>query len=209
MSPLPPPLPENTLARVLWLAKFEGRTVVFIAGCSAMISMFSADGLGTVIGLLAAGAGVMALHGAKLLEQRHQSRGMDWLVGGELVLLCVILIYVAIKLGRLITGGVNAVFSEEMRSLLEQIGQWGPEQQRAYAQGFKLTYGLVAALSLLFQGGMALYYHRKRAVVVEALAAASPASNAMLTACPACGKSVSRAAPTCPHCGHPLRPVAP
>ncbi|MEI6861054.1 MAG: zinc ribbon domain-containing protein [Verrucomicrobiota bacterium] len=204
MFPRPSLLPEKILARVLWLARLEGRSVVLIAGCSAMISMASADGLGSVISWLAVGAGAITLHGVKLLAQRRQPRGMDWLVRGELVLLCVILVYVAIKLGRLVTGGVNAEVSSEMRSLLASIDQWGPEQQRLYVHTFKLTYGLVAALSLLFQGGLAWYYHRKRSVVAEALAATPPAKNSLLTSCPACRQTVSIQAPTCPHCGHPL-----
>ncbi len=201
----PPPLPEKTLARVLRLAKLEGRSVVLIAGCGTIISMLSADLLGAVIGLLAAGAGAMMLLGAKLLEKRRQPRGMEWLVRGELVLLCVILIYIAIRLGQLINGGVNAVTSAEFRSVLDSVGSWGPEHQRAFVQTFKLLYGAVAAVSLLFQGGMAYYYHRQRAVVAAALAGTGPAANPMLTSCPACRHTVSVQAPTCPHCGHPLK----
>jgi hypothetical protein len=200
-----PPSPEKILARVLSVASLEGRSVVLIAGTSAMISLFSADSLGVVIGALAAGAGAVGLHGAKLLKA-GQPRGMNWLVRGELLLLSVILVYAAIMLGRLATGGVNAVISPTMRSLYEAFGQWGPEQQREYAQVYKLTYGLVAGVSLLFQGGMALYYHRCRAVIREALAGAKPAArNPMLTSCPACQREVSVAAEACPHCGHPFR----
>ncbi len=209
MPARPPQLSEEkTLARVLWLAKMEGSSVVLVAGCSAMISVFGADWLGIVIGLLATGAGIALLHGVKLLKDQ-QSRGMTWLVRGELALLNLILVYVAIQLGRLTMGGVNAIISEETRSTLASAGFWGPEQAQFAVQTFKLTYGTVAIVTLLCQGGMAYYYHRNRAVIRKALESAKPGLNPMLMACPACRKTVSIAAPMCPHCGHPLQSIPP
>ncbi len=143
----PPPLPEKILARVLWLAKMEGNSVVLIAGGSAMLSLFSADWLGVVVGALLVGAGVVVLRGVKLLKA-GELRGINWLVRGELVLLNLILIYAAIMLGKLVTGGVDALVSADTRSMLASAGMWGPEQKQLFAQIYRLFYGLLAALSL-------------------------------------------------------------
>jgi hypothetical protein len=183
----------------------EGRSVVVIAGIGAVISLLSADLLGVVVGTLAAAAGVVILRGVKLLKA-SQPRGLVWLVRGELGLLNVILIYAAIMLIRLALGGADGMVSADTRSMLASAGLWGPEQKRLFVQSYELTYALVAALSLIFQGGMALYYHRNRAAIHEALAGAkTPAHNPMLATCPACKKEVSIKAEVCPHCGHRLK----
>lgn len=206
MSFTPPPLPDNkTLARVLRIAGFDGKSVFVIASGCALLSAMFGDRLGAVIGVLAAVAGWAELRGVKLLKA-GKADGVNWLVRAQLLLLTVILVYVGLRLRALAVGGVNAVTSEFFRMMAESAERWGPADQRAYAENFKLFYGIIALITLLFQGGLALYYHRSRAAVVGALALL-PANNPLLAACPVCRQTVSRAAPMCPHCGHPLVPT--
>ncbi len=205
-----PPLPHDNakvLTRVLRLAGLEGKSVIFLAGCSVLLAAMGRDWPVLFVSGVAAWAGMITLEGTKRLGTGDARGGMDRLVRGELALLAAILGYVGILFFRYANGGVNAITSEFSRTLMEVSGQWGPEDQRNYARNFKLLYGLVAALSVVFQGGLALYYHRRRAAVAAALAQL-PANNPLLTACPVCKKTVSRTAPMCPHCGHPLAPTA-
>ncbi len=210
MSNRPPSKPEKALARVLRLANLEGKSVVVIAGGCGMISAASGDWLGAVIGALAAAAGVGELRGVKLLKE-GEPRGMDWLVRAELFLLSVILLYVAIIFGLLAIKGIDGFISPETRSMIVSLnGRWGAEEQKFALHTIQLTYLSVAVLSILFQGGMAYYYHRQRATIGVALSLAdTPANNPMLTSCPACHHTVSKAAVMCPHCGHPLKPQPP
>jgi len=52
----PPLLPEETLLRVLRVARLDGLSVLVIAGVFALISALAGDGVGAVVGLLVAGA---------------------------------------------------------------------------------------------------------------------------------------------------------
>ena len=53
----PPLLPAETLVRVLRLAKFDGLSVLLIAGVFALLAATAGDFSGALVGLLAAGAG--------------------------------------------------------------------------------------------------------------------------------------------------------
>jgi hypothetical protein len=165
-----PPSPEKTLARVLKLAKFEGITVLVIGSGGALLSALMGDWLGAVVGVLVAGAGAVECHGGNLLRD-GQARGLNWLVRSQLLLLNIILLYIAIRLLTLIFGGVNAVTSEGFRSLMASFDRWELSDQKQFVQQFKLFYALIAALTLVYQGGMALYYHRRRSIIREALVA--------------------------------------
>src|SRR5678816_1370684 len=86
----PPLLPEETLARVLRLARFDGMGALVLGGMFALFAAAARDFPFAAIGLLAAGAGAVELHGAALLRQGDR-RGMQWLVASQPYLLLVIL----------------------------------------------------------------------------------------------------------------------
>src|SRR5262245_17604351 len=60
----PPLLPEVTLFRVLRLARFDGMGAMLLGGIFALLSASAGDFPFASIGLLAAGAGAVELHGA-------------------------------------------------------------------------------------------------------------------------------------------------
>jgi len=201
----PPPPPDKTLARVLRIAGLEGGSVLVIGLLSLMVSVVSFSPVGLLVSALLTGCGAAELRGAKLLRE-GQTRGMDWLVRAELALMTVVLCY---ALGRLLTLDAASVQKEMAahRHELDQLGVDTSELGRMALIALRTTYASLALVTILFQGGLALYYHRRRAAVAEALALL-PANNPLLTACPVCHKTVSRAAPMCPHCSHPLAPTA-
>ena len=184
MSQSPPPLPEKVLARVLKVSTFEGRTVLVLSGGFGLLSAMSADWLGACVGALVAGAGAVELHGGSLLRQ-GRARGMNWLVRAELLLLNTVLLYVAVKLVTFRPPPTfDALFSPDMRAALAEKGlslaQVKDQLYSAsgynekdllvlYVKFFRGVYALVAVLTLLFQGGMALYFHRRRKIVSVAL----------------------------------------
>ncbi len=165
MTKLPPFLPEETLHRVLRIARLDGMSVAFIAGLFALISALAGDGLGAIVGLLVAGAGAIELHGATLLAH-HEARGMKWLVNSQLVLLVTVLGYCALHL---IHSPLPELPSEVDTLIQQDADQLGMTKQ-GFLQLFNRTvYGGVAGATLLYQGGMALYYWRRREAVARAL----------------------------------------
>jgi len=178
----PPPLPAKVLARVLSVATFDGRTVLFIAGTLGLLSALGGDWYGALVGTLIAGAGAVELHGASLLRS-GEARGLDWLVRSQLLLLNLILVYVAIQVVLLYRFGLNGIFSQEVIDALKSAGLSNDEQGRAVVKLVRGGYAAVGALTLLYQGSMALYYRRQRAVIRQALeqaAAREPVAVAVL-----------------------------
>ena len=164
----PPFLPEETLLRVLRIARLDGMSVAFVAGLFALIAAVSGDWLGAVVGLLVAGAGAVELHGATLL-QHGEPRGTNWLVTSQLLMLGTMLGYCALQMIR----ARIPEFPAELDALLQQdADQIGVSKHDFLLFAFnRLLYGLLAVATVFYQGGMALYYFRRRDPVARALLA--------------------------------------
>lgn len=165
--PQPPLLPEETLVRVLRLARFDGMGALGLGGMFALAAAASGDFPFAAIGLLAAGAGAVELHGAALLRQR-EPRGMAWLVASQPFLLVVIFSYCALRLWLVELPPVPDAFKGVFAASAQQWGMSVPAYQHALN---RITVLAVAIVAVGFQGGMMLYYLRRRKPVAQALAA--------------------------------------
>jgi hypothetical protein len=162
----PPFLPEETLHRVLRVARLDGMSVTFIAGLFALISAVAGDGLGAVIGLLVAGAGAIELHGATLLTH-GDPRGMRWLVNSQLILSATVIGYCALRLLHPSFEPLLAAVTDDMKASLA-AADWTPVEFVRFV--YTTTYVAVAIVTFFYQGGMALYYFKRRGAVARALA---------------------------------------
>ena len=163
----PPLLPEETFARVLRLARFDGMGALILGGMFALVAASGRDFPFAAIGLLASGAGAVELHGAALLRQ-GEPRGMRWLVASQPYLLLVILSYCALRLWLVEVPPVPESFRGVFAASAQQWGMSVEDYQRALN---RITVLAVAAAAIAFQGGMMLYYLRRREPVYRALAA--------------------------------------
>jgi hypothetical protein len=161
----PPPLPAEILRRVLRVAKFDGISVLGVAGACALISAASRDVTGAVTGVLVAGAGAIELHGAGLLRV-GDGRGMRWLVWSQLYLMAAILGYVAFRLMNPDIAALHKIVTDEVAG---QIQEAGMTVDQFLIEFLRLVYFAVAAATVLYQGGMSIYYLRRRAAVATAL----------------------------------------
>lgn len=162
----PPLLPDETLIRVLRLARFDGLGALVVGGMLALMAAAGRDIPFAAIGLLGAGAGAVELHGTALLRQ-GDARGMSWLVASQPFLLAVILCYCALRLWVLELPPIPEAFREVFAASAQQWGLSVEEYQRALN---RLTAAAVALVATGFQGGMMLYYLHRRAAVTRALA---------------------------------------
>ncbi|MGH7943853.1 MAG: hypothetical protein ACREH8_00060 [Opitutaceae bacterium] len=163
----PPLLPEETLVRVLRLARFDGMGVMVLGGMFALIAAAARDFPFATIGLLASGAGAVELHGAALLRQ-GEPRGMRWLVASQPFLLLVILSYCAMRLWLVGIPPVPEAFEAVFAASARQWNLSVEEYQRALN---RVTACAVAIVAIGFQGAMMLYYLRRREPVYRALTA--------------------------------------
>ena len=161
----PPLLPEETLLRVLRLARFDGMGVMMLGGLFALFAATARDFPFAAIGLLASGAGAIELHGTGLLRQ-GDPRGMRWLIVSQPYLLLVILCYCALRLWLLELPPVPESFKNRFAMSARQWGMTVEEYQQALN---RITVVAVAIAAVGFQGGMMIYYLRRRAPVYRAL----------------------------------------
>jgi hypothetical protein len=171
----PPLLPEVVLHRVIVIARRNGLSVVLIASVLALLDAAQGHTVRAVAGALAAGAGIMEMHGAGLLRDGHK-RGMPWLVRAELLLLAIIWIFCAIRLLNPDLTEVRAAFHASlalplMKQRWDELQQLGITEEAYLNAVYQLTYIMLALASLIYQGAMALYYLRRHAAVEAALAA--------------------------------------
>jgi hypothetical protein len=166
MSRIPPLLPHEALRRVLRVARLDGTSLLAIAGAFALVSAWDHDKPGTAGGLLVAGAGAIELHGAGLLRGGW-ARGMSWLIASQFCLLASILGFVAWQLTHVDTTLLASFMTDDVRDQLRPLHISEAEFLRTT---YVLIYRLVAIITVAYQGGMAVYYARRRPGVIAALA---------------------------------------
>jgi hypothetical protein len=152
------------------MARFDGISVLGVAGGCALISAASRDVTGAVVGLLVAGAGAVELHGAGMLRAGDR-RGMGWLVSSQAYLMASILGYVAFRLLNPDIASLRKVVTGE---LADQIQQAGLSVDQFLLEFQRLVYFAVAAATVIYQGGMIIYYQRRRSAVEAALQEEEP-----------------------------------
>lgn len=167
MTPTSPPLlPATALQRVGKLARFDGLTVLVVAGCFAAVSLAMCDWAGTAICLGAAGAGAAEWHGGMLLKTRRPGC-LRWLVGSQLCLLGLVWIYAAWRYTHYDPQLISALVEPFVRERLEEAFLTMDDLAPALEFAHRLTYLLLATLSLAYQGGLAWYYARQQSVLAK------------------------------------------
>jgi hypothetical protein len=156
--------------RVLRVARFDGLGVLIVAGGAALISASYKDVSGAVVGLLVAAAGAIELHGVSLLRARSAS-GMRWLVSSQIYLVATILAYVGFRLARPDVAYIlQFISASPAADVFEQAAvQQGVTLKQFILDSFQQFYICVAVLTVLYQGGMTLYYLKRRNAVEVAL----------------------------------------
>jgi hypothetical protein len=180
----PPPLtpPQKALKRVLTISALDSRGLIAIAGLSLVISLLMGELLGVAISALVLWAGIMEMRGRRALKRRDAETGMKLLIRAQLFLLAVILVYCARCLGSFdpdylkeqvvptLNQFMMTFMDMTLAEFLQTSGLTVEELIVRAHQAFLILYGAVAVISIFFQGGLALYYRRRVALVTEALA---------------------------------------
>lgn len=160
--------PEEIAQRVLRISRLNGWSVALFAGLCGLVSLTFGDLIGFVVGSLVAAGGGCEVYGNRML-QRGDSTGMRWLIRGQFVVLGVIWIYALARLATVDVAYLQRTISPDMRDWLNQLGLSAEEALQTVCQLFRLVYVCVMAATLIYQGGLAFYYHRRTAVVIQAL----------------------------------------
>ena len=124
-----PPLPKDTVRRVVRVARFDGWSVLGVAGVLALAAATMGDYVGAIVGLIVAGAGAGELHGASLLSH-GEVRGLKWLIGSQLFLMAAIVSYCALRLLHPDLAPLRALIDAEMKAQLAATTSALEEKQR-------------------------------------------------------------------------------
>jgi hypothetical protein len=163
--------PQAILRRVLLVSRIDGWSIVIVAGLCALVSLAFGDLTGTLVGLLVAGGGATEIGGRRRLIRHDADGGMDWLVRSQLIVLGVIWAYAGTRLGSFDAESALANLTPDMKAMLDQAGVDTKTLLHYVRLFFYAIYGTVMAVTLLYQGGLALYYRNRREAVRQALTA--------------------------------------
>ena len=160
---------HRSLARAAALARANATGYVIFGGLSMFVAAPGLDVLGLAIGALVTGVGVAQLRAAAGL-QRAEARAPRALARNELVLMGGIVVYCVLQL---------TVFRTSSAELEKQVGALGDlgldVDFDELADAFTTTlYCAFLLVTLVYQGGMALYF-RRRGPMVASYLAESPA----------------------------------
>lgn len=161
----PPLLPEEVLHRVLRLARMDGFGVLWIATFIALRMAYLGDLTGAFIWLFVAGAGAIELHGAILLQQ-GEKRGMGWLVASQLLFIAAIFAYCGVQLAHYDPALLQKQLTEEVKAMLVQART--SEEDYLWLV-YRTTFGLIAGATLIYKGGLAIYFYRRRNAIAPAM----------------------------------------
>jgi len=169
----PPLLPAEVLRRVLRTARFDGTIVLVLSGAFALIAAAAHDTTGACTGVAIAAAGAMELHGAGLLRSLDE-KGMRWLIASQLFLMVFVLAYAFFRLNHASIGETKAVFrslytTEQLDQLRSAAGEAKLTPDDALRLFNSTLWAAVGIGTVIYQGGMSIYYRSRRAAVASAL----------------------------------------
>ena len=148
--------------RILRISNINAWSVTLIAGSFTLLSLLGWSVAGIVVGAAVTAAGLMELHGQKAL-QTDPSQAQQWMVGSQVWLLTGVLSYCIWRLVSLDPDNPLAVLGDTtpLLQLTEAMGLSMLHVTELFVKAYTLTYVLIAVLTVLFQGGLALYYRSR------------------------------------------------
>jgi hypothetical protein len=164
----PPPLPEETLRRVLRISRINGWSVVIIAGFGALVSLMFGDLSGAFVGLIVAYGGWTEVLGQKQM-QRGDADGVRRLVRAQWIVLGAILVYCVTRMASFDADTALSALTPGVRSELASAGIDVESLMPMVRLVFYVSYTAVAVVTLFYQGGLARFYHRRESIVRQAL----------------------------------------
>ena len=172
-------LSAPTLRRVLALSLMDGRCMTLLSGFCTSVSLLTGEWTGACVGAIVMSSGITTLRSRKRL-MGGDGGGMVWLFRAQLVVLAIVFLYV---LGNLLTYDA-AVMNQRLLDiqtdsfvggiLFYLLDQYSISVADLESQMKPLYFGiylLVMTGTLLFQGGLALFYKTRRRQVTAELAA--------------------------------------
>ena len=171
--------PKETLHRVMRTALLNGWSIALFAGFCAFVSLAFGDWVGAFIGTVVTVGGVVEIRGRRRLEQRDAEGGMEMLIRAQLIVMGVIWVYGVERLmsfdleGTMIELGsaIKMISDPDLKAMIDQVGLSPQDILGLTRITFYSMHATALLVTLIYQGGLALYYRSRREIVREALTA--------------------------------------
>jgi hypothetical protein len=167
---MPDSRPEPTLRRVLALSLMDGWCMTLFSGFCLSLSLGLGRWTGVAVGASVLSCGITTLCGRKRL-MRGDASGMIWLLRAQLAVLAIVFLYVLANLLAYDAAALMAHLTPEMRGMLEKAGVAVADLEPLLRTLYFAVYLIIMSGTLLFQGGLALFYKTRRGRVTAELAA--------------------------------------
>ena len=148
----------------------DGWCMTLFSGFCTSLSLWLGEWSGAAVGAVVMTSGITTLCSRKRLMSGDAS-GMVWLLRAQLAVLAIVFLYVMENLRAYDAAALMARLTPEMRGMLEQYGVLPTDLEPLLKPMYFAVYLLVMGGTLLFQGGLALFYKTRRGRVTAELAA--------------------------------------
>lgn len=160
--------PENILRRITRLSAINGWSITVVAGLGGLISLAFADWIGAITGIVVALGGATELRGRRRILARDAS-GVRLLVLAQGIVLGMLWVYAITQLVRFDAAALLAGLPPEVQTMFDEAGYDRASVQQLLFIANLALYAAVMLASLIYQGGLALYYRHRAPTVAEAL----------------------------------------
>jgi hypothetical protein len=147
---------EAKRKRIARIAAMNGWSVAVLAGLCLATSLLWFNVPGLLIGLAAMASGCMELSGRRRLKQ-NRPEARRWLAGSQLLLLAAVVLYSAYHLLLFQPNEILMDFPPDIRMQLSQIMDLN-DLQALIAKAIRILYFSLIVATVLYQGGLWLYY---------------------------------------------------
>jgi hypothetical protein len=166
---MPSPFPEQRFQRLLSLARFDAISLIVVAGPAALWALATREWFTAACGLAVTLCGVLEWR-----EQRRLARGctaaLGWMCVAQLVCLAAILLYAHQLAGLARADRILALLPDFTREQLFEVFDDNESAEAFLLSVQHLMVAAIAIVAILYQGGMAFFYLRSRALVQRVLA---------------------------------------
>ncbi len=145
--------------RILRISKLNAWSITFIAGAFTALGLLSLSWAGVLVGASVTGAGLAEIRGYRKLAAGEPD-ARTWMTGSQIWLMFCVLLYCGWRLATLDVSDPFAVLGDSA-NILELTSAMGLSKAAVadlFIKAYLWTYGLVAALTCIFQGGLAVFY---------------------------------------------------
>ena len=142
------------------ISAVNGWSVIVFAILCGLVALVFASWSGVIVGLAIAGSGWIEIEGRARLKKRLPEAG-KWLTGSQLWFLVVIVFYAGFQLWSFNPSTIMSYIPPELEQLVMRDYCYSPELiERVVTRMFYAVYIGVILGSLVYQGGLFIYYKR-------------------------------------------------